>query len=96
MLKSSMKKTASLCQNADDLQPTKNFPKQKDLSRTEQRYVGRMAKTLIRLTLVLTFLLPVESPFTTHLVCHSCRSTAVLTGIGIGGGGPRGRQHPLA
>jgi len=26
--------------NADDPQPTKSFPKQKDLSRIEQRYVG--------------------------------------------------------
>jgi len=28
MLKSAMRKTAGLCQNADDLQPTKNFSKQ--------------------------------------------------------------------
>jgi len=36
-------KTASLCYNADDPQPHKNFPKQKNLSRTEQNYVSRTA-----------------------------------------------------
>jgi len=40
VLKSATSKTASLCQNADDPQ---NFPKQKDLSRTEQRCVARTA-----------------------------------------------------
>jgi len=38
-----MLKSASLFHNADDPQPTKNVPKQKDLSRTEQRYFGRIA-----------------------------------------------------
>ena len=38
-----MLKPASLCQKADDSQPTKNVPKQKDNLRTEQRYVGRTA-----------------------------------------------------
>jgi len=33
-------KAANLCQNGDDPQPTKKFMKQKDLSRTEQCYVG--------------------------------------------------------
>jgi len=39
MLKSDMKKTANLYQNADDPQPTNNFPKPKNLLRTEKRYV---------------------------------------------------------
>jgi len=38
-----MLKSSGLCQNADDPQPTRNFPKQKDLSRTEQSYVSRTA-----------------------------------------------------
>jgi len=44
-------------------QPTKNIPKQKDLSRTEQRYVGRTAVkvTVKQQLLVLTCSLRVES-----------------------------------
>jgi len=38
-----MLKSASFCQDAVEPQPTKYVPKHKDLSRTEQRYVGRSA-----------------------------------------------------
>ena len=47
-------------QNADDPQPTKHFPRQQDLSGTEQRYIGGNAK-LIRQTLVLICSLRAES-----------------------------------
>jgi len=43
LLKSAMKQNCKPCQYADEPQPTKIFPKHKDLSRTEQRYVGRTA-----------------------------------------------------
>ena len=58
-------------------QPTKNFPKQKDLSRTEQCYVG---KTAVKVNTTDTRLdLLIASRITTHFVCNTCRSTAVLT-----------------
>jgi len=53
-------KFARLFQNADDPQRTKNFPKQKDLSRNEQRYVGRNASK-VDATDVLICSLRVES-----------------------------------
>jgi len=39
----SWSKIADLCQNADEPRPIINFPKQKNLLRTEQRYVSRTA-----------------------------------------------------
>jgi len=38
-----MLKPASPCKKADERQPTKNVPKQKEVSRTEKRYVGTTA-----------------------------------------------------
>jgi len=38
-----MLKSASPCQKADELRPTKNVPKQQDVSRIELRYIGRTA-----------------------------------------------------
>jgi len=66
------------CQNADHPQPTNNFPKQKDLSIIEQRYVRRNAinfnTTVTRLDLFIAIWI------NAHLVCTSHRSIAVLTG----------------
>jgi len=77
MLKSGVKQTAGLCQIADDPQPTKNFPKQKDLSRTEQRCI----RTAIKVNTTDTHLdLFIASWITTHLVCNSCMRTSVLIG----------------
>jgi len=44
------RKTVGLCQNADDLQPITNVPKQKDLSRAEQGYVSINAININRPT----------------------------------------------
>ena len=69
----SILKVASLCQNADDPQPTKNISKQKNISRTEQRYVSR---TAIKVTADFCFDLLITSCVTTqYLACNSCRST---------------------
>jgi len=54
------------------------FPKQKDLSRTEQRCVRT---TAIKINTTDTHLdLFIASWITTHLVCNSCKPTSVLTG----------------
>jgi len=42
-----MLKSASPCQKADEPQPTKNSSKQKNVSRTEKRYVGDMLAFLV-------------------------------------------------
>jgi len=42
--------------------------------------LAELPSKLIRQTLVVTYSLRVESRFTTHLICNSCRPTAVLTG----------------
>jgi len=74
-----MKQNCSLCRNADNPQPIKNFPKQKILSRTKQRYVSR---TAIKGNTIDTCLDRfIASWITTHLVCSSCRSTSVSTGV---------------
>ena len=78
VLKSSMKQNCKPLSKCRWPAPTKNFPKQQIISRTEQRYISRTAingnKTDTRLDLF------IASWITTHLLCSSCRSTSVSTG----------------